>query len=195
MILTRNFLQQSRQQALYESSSDYRKRIISENNKAYAKKNKFDVFLSHSSLDQNEVLNLIQLFNQCDYSVYVDWVYDPQFNRSNISKKTAEIIRERMKQSRGLSYLATSNSSISKWCPWELGYFDGMSKNSRCCILPVLSHEASSYDGQEYLGLYPYLAYSKHANSGKYDFVVHEQNTSKYIALNAWLDGSDPTDY
>ena len=193
MILTHSFLQQSRQQTLYESSSDFRQRIINENHKAYMKNSKFDVFFSHSSLDHNEVLTLIQLFNQCGYSAYVDWVYDPQLNRSDVNKETAEKIRIRMNQSKGLAYLATSNSTSSKWCPWELGYFDGMSKNSRCCILPVLSYNASSYDGQEYLGLYPYLDYLKYANSDKYDFWVHEQRTSKYVALSAWLNGLNPS--
>lgn len=195
MILTHSFLQQSRRQTLYESASDFRQRIINENHKAYVKNNKFDVFLSHSSLDHDEVLNLIQLFNQCGYSVYVDWIYDSQLNRSDVSKETAKLIRIRMGQSKGLSYLATSNSASSKWCPWELGYFDGMSENSRCCILPVLSYNASSYDGQEYLGLYPYLDYSKYANSDNYDFWVHEQRTSKYIVLSAWLNGLDPSEH
>ncbi len=195
MILTHVFLQQSRQQTLYESASDFRQRIINENQKVYTKIGKFDIFLSHSSLDHDEVLNLIQLFNLCGYSVYVDWVYDPQLNRSDVSKETAAMIRIRMDQSKGLSYLATSNSSSSKWCPWELGYFDGMSRNSRCCILPVLTYNASSYVGQEYLGLYPYLEYSKYANSDKYDFWVYEQKTSKYVVLSSWLNGLNPIDH
>lgn len=192
MILTHDFLQQSRQRTLYETASGFRQQVINENHNAYVKNNKFDVFLSHSLLDQNEVLNLIQLFNQCNYSVYVDWIYDPQFNRSDVSKETAEIIRTRMNQSKGLSYLATSNSASSKWCPWELGYFDGMSVNSRCCILPVLSYNASSYNGQEYLGLYPYVQYSKYENLDKYDFWVYDQKSSKYVVLKAWLNGLNP---
>lgn len=195
MILTHEFLQQSRQRTVYESASDFSRQIINENHQVYEKKNKFDVFLSHSSLDHDEVINLIKLFNQCDYSVYVDWIYDHQLNRNDVNKETAEIIRKRMNQSKGLSYLATSNSTNSKWCPWELGYFDGMSKNSRCCILPVLSYSVSRYDGQEYLSLYPYLEYSKYANSDEYDFWVYEQKSSKYVVLSAWLNGSNPQEH
>lgn len=194
MILTHSFLR-SQPQTLYESASDRQQRIITENNRLYKATVNFDIFLSHSSLDHDEVLNLIQLFNKSGYSVYVDWIYDKQLDRSNVTAKTAETLRERMNQSKGLSYLATSNASQSKWCPWELGYFDGKSGNSRCCILPVLSYEASTYNGQEYLGLYPYLEYAPRQDTGKYDFWVHEQGSSKYIKLDCWLNGQAPCEH
>ena len=47
---------------------------------------------------------------------------------------------------------------MSKWCPWELGLFDGIS-NGKCCILPVIKEKKDFYKGQEYLGMYPYLSY------------------------------------
>lgn len=193
MILTHEFLrQQSTRNILYESSSNYQQRIVNRNHQVYTQNNKFDIFLSHSFLDHDEVLSLIQLFNTCGYSVYVDWIYDNHLNRNNVTKETAALLRERMSESRCLSYLATSNSTSSKWCPWELGYFDGISKNSRCCILPVLAYNQASYKGQEYLGLYPYLQYEKYADSDTYDFWVHDQESSKYVVLRSWLAGYDP---
>ena len=133
--------------SLYESASDYRQRIINETHAVYIRKNNyFDIFLSHSSLDRNKVTNLVRPFNNCGYSVYVDWMYDDYLDRNNVTKETAEIMKARMNQSAGLSYLATSNAASSKWCPWELGYFDEKSKNSRCCILPVLSYASTRYD-------------------------------------------------
>lgn len=42
MILTHSFLKQLRQQTLYESSSDFRQRIINENHKAYVKNSKIN---------------------------------------------------------------------------------------------------------------------------------------------------------
>lgn len=194
MILTRDFLRsQSRliYGAAFESVGD---QILNENAQMYKQTQSFDVFLSHSSLDYNEVLILIDLFNKCGYSVYVDWIFDKQLDRNNVTPQTAQILRTRMKQSRGLSYLATGNASQSKWCPWELGYFDGLS-NSRCCILPVLSSAAPTYHGQEYLGLYPYLDYDKVRNSDRFDFWVQEQNSNRYISLEEWLSGNDPEEH
>lgn len=193
MILTHEFLR-SRPQMLYESVDDRQRRVINENHQLYEATTKFDVFLSHSSLDHDEVIILVQLFNKSGYSVYVDWIYDKQLDRSNVTAKTADTLRMRMQQSKGLSYLATSNASQSKWCPWELGYFDGRSK-ARCCILPVLDYEVSTYKGQEYLGLYPYLQYAKYANSDKYDFWVYAQDSSKYVLLKSWLQGADPCEH
>ena len=112
-----------------------------------------------------------------------------QLDRSNVNKDTALILRDRMNCSNGLSYIATSNSTVSKWCPWELGYFDGK-KNGRCCILPIM--ESQSFNGQEYLGLYPYLDYDKYTGQNKYEFWVNNQGSSEYVKLREWLDGKEP---
>lgn len=149
----------------------------------------YDIFLSHSSLDQDLVLALVRLFNQARYSVYVDWIEDSELDRNNVTKCTATVLKKRMTQSRGLAYVSTKNITNSKWCPWELGYFDGR-KNERCCILPVM--EGKRFEGQEYLGLYPYLTYSQIKDSDKYDFWVYEQETEKYVKLRSWLDGKKP---
>ena len=85
--------------------------------------------------------------------------------------------------------MSTKNITNSKWCPWELGYFDGR-KNERCCILPVMS--GSRFEGQEYLGLYPYIEYEKSNKTGKYEFWVNEQGSDKYIILRQWLKGEEP---
>lgn len=195
MILTRKFLREKSKHFLFESVGDYKVQVLNENNQLFSKKQAFDVFLSHSFLDQDEVLCLVQLFNKCGYSVYVDWLYDQQLDRLFVTKDTAEKLKQRMNQSKGLAYLATSNATSSKWCPWELGYFDGKSGNSRCCILPVLMYDMSEYNGQEYLGLYPYLKYEKYANTSNYEFWVHEQGNEKYIPLRYWLDGKNPIEH
>ena len=195
MVLTHDFLRRSKNRSLYESVDYYEQRILNENHRIYTLRNKYDLFLSHSYLDREEVLCLVQLFNNCNYSVYVDWINDYQLDRDNVSKATAELLRKRMLECKGLAYLVTGNSTNSKWCPWELGYFDGKSGNSRCCILPVMNYSSSTYRGQEYLGLYPYLQYEKYADSDAYDFWVFEQDSSKYVPLRSWLFGSDPVDH
>lgn len=86
--------------------------------------------------------------------VYVDWMNDPELDRSQVNKHTAERLRARMNQSDSLLYLASDNASNSKWMPWELGYFDGH-KPGKVAILPVLDKADQKFEGQEYLGLYP----------------------------------------
>lgn len=191
MILTHDYLRSQPRYRFDSALESVGNQILNENTRMYTQHQSFDIFLSHSSLDRGEVLILIELFNKCGYSVYVDWIFDEQLDRNNVTPSTAETLRTRMKQSRGLSYLATSNASQSKWCPWELGYFDAKS-NSRCCILPVLRESESTFNGQEYLGLYPYLEYEKIANSDKFDFWVCEHDSSKYIQLGLWLEGKNP---
>ena len=116
----------------------------------------FDVFLSHSVKDAELVLGVVRILEDMGQKVYVDWVVDQQLSRDSVTKETAETLRNRMKQSSKLLYLATNNASSSKWMPWELGYFDGL-KSGKVAILPLVDYSFSSFKGQEYLGLYPAL--------------------------------------
>lgn len=197
MILSKSFLTQQAEKRNISEYGTKREQILYENVKLSTrydsvnntKIREYDIFLSHSSLDKKLVLTLVDLFNEAGYSVYVDWIEDTQLDRSNVNKDTAQTLRSRMNHSKGLAYVATSNSTNSKWCPWELGYFDGK-KNSRCCILPIM--ESNTFQGREYLGLYPYIRYSKISGKNKYDFWVYNQGTDEYVILKKWLAGSNP---
>ena len=192
MIITKSFLQE---QANKNNITEFylkHGQILNENMniaKRHDGKEEYDVFLSHSYLDKTRVMTLVKLFNDAGYSVYVDWIDDRQLNRSEVNSETALTLRQRMEMSKGLAYLATSNITYSKWCPWELGYFDGK-KNGRCCILPVMDY--ASFKGQEYLGIYPYIDYEKVRNSDRYDFWVNSPKENKYVSLREWLNGKDP---
>lgn len=195
MIITKSFLRnQAEKRGIYEFSQ---KSILDENKRITEIKKvptgmKYDLFLSHSSLDKTLVLTLVKIFNDAGYSVYVDWINDKQLDRSAVSSSTANTLKLRLLESNGLSYIATQNTMTSKWCPWELGLADGM-KSGRACILPILDNSQSAYHGQEYLGIYPYLEYAKEAVSGKDNFWVYDNyNSKKYVILSSWLRGSDP---
>lgn len=114
----------------------------------------FDVFLSHSVDDADLVLGVMRLLQAQGLKVYVDWIVDKQLDRETVDKETAQILRERMKRSKSLIYVVTSNSSGSKWMPWELGFFDGYQPD-QVAILPLMDSANESFRGQEYLGLYP----------------------------------------
>ena len=152
----------------------------------------YEIFLSHSSLDKSLVLALVHLFNEAGYSVYVDWIEDKQLDRSKVDPNTASTLRKRMQSSKGLAYIATQNTTNSRWCPWELGYFDGL-KNGRCCVLPIVD---AGFKGQEYLGLYPYLDYDIGGEDSKIRFWVNDQtNKNRYIILKKWLQGNEPYEH
>lgn len=170
-----------RRNTFYESAGS---KVIFANKQIMNKKDCYDVFLSHRYTDADFVITLVDMFNNAGYSVYVDWIEDSQLDRSNVTETTADLLRKRMNASRSLAYVATDNSSYSKWCPWELGYMDG--KKNRCCILPILEYAGSDFKGTEYLGLYPYIEYKEQ----DHDFWIYNQkNQSRYIRLHDWLNG------
>lgn len=116
----------------------------------------FDIFLSHSRLDADAIFGVKRILERAGRSVYVDWIDDPQMDRSNVTVATAEQLRRRMRQSRSLFYVHSGNATRSRWMPWELGYFDGF--NGNVAILPLVnSPNLTEYRGEEFLGLYAYV--------------------------------------
>lgn len=193
MIITKSYLSDIAQRKNYDFSAYSKHQALNENRRLYEQENIYDLFLSHSYLDRSLVYSLVELFNKSGYSVYVDWMQDFQLDRNQVTMKTSEILKKRMNMSRGLAYIATNNSSHSKWCPWELGYEDGKT-NGRCAILPILEDSKQSFKGQEYLGLYPYLQYALKAGSSEYDFwVYNNENADEYVILSQWLNGHNPS--
>lgn len=117
-------------------------------------RDQFDLFLSHSSRDKTLVLGAKVLLERKGLSVYVDWIDDGDLDRAAVDRTRAELLRRRMGQCDWLFYAHTPNAALSRWCPWELGYFDGLRRpERRVLILPILQ-TGQSYKGQEYLSLY-----------------------------------------
>lgn len=114
----------------------------------------YDVFLSHSFRDAQLILGLRNLLTDQGLRVYVDWIDDPELDRSSVSASTAARLRGKMQQSKSLVYATSRTASRSRWMPWELGYFDGHQDGSNISILPVENGGGEDFEGQEYLGLY-----------------------------------------
>lgn len=90
----------------------------------------YDVFLSHSSLDVNELLQLKVLLNQQGKTVYIDWVNDRvMLNRQNQNQDTWKVLELRMDQSKTLLYVMTDNSIKSPCTEREIMYFKNASKS------------------------------------------------------------------
>jgi hypothetical protein len=118
----------------------------------------YDIFLSHAYSDRAVVIGVYLTLKSYGFSLYVDWIHDPQLDRSQVTPTTANLLRQRMRQCHSLFYITTSNSGYSQWMPWETGYFDGYDRkqpnDGHVAILPVLDPVPDLFDGLEYLGLY-----------------------------------------
>lgn len=152
--LTRDEVKQATRTRLQKSHSSSAPQILRESVRASANEDSFDVFLSHASEDSEIVLGVREILAGLGLKVYIDWIDDPQLDRGNVTAENADMLRQRMKQSKSLIFLTTKSSVSSRWMPWELGYFDGM-KSGSIGILPVVDYSGGFFSGQEYIGLYP----------------------------------------
>jgi hypothetical protein len=180
-IYTSNYLKQlSRNKPLNEST-----RMFAEASKSHTS---FDIFISHSFLDKDEVEGIYLELTRLGYTVYVDWIVDPHLNRNNITKQSATLIRSRMKMSKSLILATSVNAAISKWMPWELGYIDG--HTNKCAVLPVAKESwniPKHFKGLEYLSLYPFIRKVPVRNGGQELFVIDD--AFHYILFKRWISG------
>lgn len=166
-----------RQDLVFKSFASKKQDIILEQ----ASLENYDIFLSHAYLDKEIVLGLRKYFMLYDFSVYIDWIDDAQMSRDDVTRETANQLKNKMNQSKCLLYAVTENYSNSKWMPWELGYFDG--KDGKVAVLPMAQKsDEYRYKGTEYLGLYPYVK----EVAGLY---VHDDN-NKSTTLRNWMNGA-----
>jgi len=114
----------------------------------------FDIFMSHSYQDAEVIAGVKVIIERSGLSAYVDWIEDAQMDRTRVTAYTANMLRQRMSHCRFLLYATSKASPNSKWMPWELGYFDGL-KAGNVGILPMVQTAGDTFNGQEYLGLYP----------------------------------------
>lgn len=148
----------------------------------------YDIFLSHSSEDNELIAGLKLILQDFGYSVYVDW-NDSALNPDNVSPNTAAVLRERMSHCKSLIYAYSENAKKSKWMPWELGYFDGL-KDSMVAVLPISKVTAKTIVGSEYVGLYYVIDLELIKNSDKRGLWVN--NGSEYVSFTKWLQGAKP---
>ncbi len=174
------------------SSQKSARTILTEKAQASAQVEQFDVFLSHSLTDQKLILGIWLSLEDMGYKVYVDWIHDSDLSRDSVTKGTARVLRQRMLSSKSLFFATTTNSSGSKWMPWELGFKDG--HNRKAAILPVSQTDGDSYAGQEYLGIYPYV--SRDLTKGSADTKLWiNVSTTCYVLFDKWLAGKEPYEH
>lgn len=155
-----------------------------------ASRKEFDIFLSHSFDDKELILGITLTLEDMGYTIYVDWIHDRNLSRDKVTKETAQVLRQRMISSKSLFFATTSNSNSSKWMPWELGFKDG--HNRKAAILPVASSSMSSYTGQEYLGIYPYIQRAPTLAAPTKDRLWVHTSPNVYVLYEDWLKGKEP---
>lgn len=148
---------------------------------AASPRERFDVFVSHSIKDAEIVLGAKSILERSGLSVYVDWIVDPHLDRTRVSGTTAKRLRERMRQCCSLMYLHSRYSTVSRWMPWELGFFDGV--NGNVAVLPVVPDAGSlSFAEQEYLEIYPKVDFINLDKAKHSPFI----NKTKQLGLGSW---------
>jgi len=112
------------------------------------------VFLSHSHDDliNGDVDKIIVLLRRVGVRVYIDSLDRtlPPFTNA----ETAKRIKERIKQNKKFIFVATNRAINSKWCNWELGYGDAHKYIDHIALIP-LAENSGTWDGSEYLRIYP----------------------------------------
>jgi len=155
------------------------------------------VFLSHKHNDLEDLKDIIG-FLQRNYKVkaYIDSRDHSMPEKT--SGKTAENIKNRIKQCDRFVLLATNGAIESKWCNWELGFGDAHKFADKIALFPIKPRGSTdiTYKGNEYMSIYPYITYfngsEKYTNGqliteGYYVRTQKEDGSGSIISLNDWL--------
>ncbi len=152
-------LTEDRLRAFAEESEDFEfgtkksaSEILEESSSSFVPGSAYDIFLSHAFADAEIVLRVYRWLLSYGFSVYIDWIEDPEADRTKVTKKNADMLRKRMKACKSLLFVTSPSAFNSKWMPWECGFFDGM--NRPVAVLPIVKREMESSHGQQFLGLY-----------------------------------------
>lgn len=110
---------------------------------------KYDLFLSHSFRNKEDLLKMKAILNSSNLNIYLDWVNDKdELLREKSCTDTAKVLTERIKACKAILYIHTPESLDSKWTPWELGFASALGK-------PIYVYYLSHSDvDPEYLQLY-----------------------------------------
>jgi hypothetical protein len=108
-------------------------------------------FLCHSHRDASLAQGLVTLLGESGWSVYVDW--EDALMPDTPDRDTAKRIQDKIGTLKYFLFLATENSTSSRWCPWEIGYADGKKPIDDILIIPTVDR-SGNFHGNEYLRLY-----------------------------------------
>lgn len=146
-------------------------------------KNKKTAFLCHSHKDQTFAKGLQTLLAEDGWDVYIDWQDDEMPSSPN--KQTATNIKSKIKIVDWFLFLATPNSTVSRWCPWEIGYADAVKANEKILIVPTTDDSGRWY-GNEYLQLYRKIDEASNATTQRSGYAVFNPGST---SGGTWVSG------
>jgi len=153
---------------------------------------KTTVFISHKHADLEDLKGVLGFLQRIyDVKVYID-SRDPTMPKIT-SAETARNIKERIKQCDKFILLATNGAIKSEWCNWELGYGDAHKYKKNIALFPIKPKGASdsSYDGFEYMNIYPFVVYyngtEKYTNGNSIPRGYYVRDESYITPLGEWL--------
>lgn len=142
------------------------------------------VFLSHS-LHNKEVIEQAKIFfENLGIKVYVDWADETMPQKTNgttANKIKNQIILNNDK----FILLATNSAVVSKWCNWEVGIADPFKLSDKKMALFPLAENSGSWEGNEYLQIYPHIEKNPRVHGGEGYYVWYPDNT--WDTLEDWL--------
>ncbi len=119
------------------------------------------IFLSHKHDEHSIMQDVIAFLKKEGVDVYVDWLDEsmPAYTNS----ETAVRLKQKIRTADKFILVATSNAINSKWCNWELGLGDAAKYIEHIALLPI-DKNYQSFNGAEYLKIYPYIDYENGEN-------------------------------
>jgi hypothetical protein len=108
-------------------------------------------FLCHSHQDQDLAIGLQVVLAENGWNLYIDW-QDTDLPEEP-DRESASKIKLKIRELDWFLFLATDNSTRSRWCPWEIGYADSVKSHGAIMIIPT-SDASGRWYGNEYLQLY-----------------------------------------
>lgn len=132
-------------------------------------KNQQTAFLCHSHKDHELAKGLQVLMKENGWDLYIDW--EDSEMPSTPNKETANRIKTKIKTTDWFLFLATGNSTQSRWCPWEIGFADSAKGYDKILIIPTEDDYGTWY-GNEYLQLYKKMDEGSNKQTGKTGYAV-----------------------
>ncbi|MBV36364.1 MAG: hypothetical protein CMP47_13075 [Rickettsiales bacterium] len=143
--------------------------------------NQATAFLCHSHKDKKLVEGVQKLLLSYGWTVYIDWQDNSLPEKPD--QVTALKIKESIDNAEWFLFLATPNSTASRWCPWEIGFADSSKGSKKILIIPTEADNGYTY-GSEYLQLYKHLDHSTNLKSGAEGVAIFSPNktTGRHIS-------------
>lgn len=134
-------------------------------------------FLCHSHKDHELAKGLQVILKENGWDLYIDWEDNEMPPTPN--EITARKIQSKVKSTDWFLFLATDNSTRSRWCPWEIGYADAVKSHETILIVPTEDDHGNWY-GNEYLQLYKKIDEASNRKTGKSGYAVfgNQPNTN-----------------